>query len=61
MNDERLKYDYLIKEAERSRRRAERQLQKARDMKRHAVEVDEKAKALEEELSEKRKKLMRCV
>lgn len=59
MNDERLKYDYLIKEAERSRRRAERQLQKARDMKRHAVEVDEKAKALEEELSEKRKKLMR--
>ena len=56
MNDERLKFDYLVKEAERSRRRAERQLKKAQDMKRHAEEVDEKAKAQEEELAEKRRK-----
>ena len=56
MDDERLKFDYLLKEAERSRRKADRQLQKARDAKRHAMEVDEKAKAMEEEIAEKRKK-----
>lgn len=56
MDDERLKFDYLIKEAERSRRKADRQLKKARDAKRHALEVDERAKAVEEEIAQKRKK-----
>lgn len=59
MDDERLKYDYLIKEADKARRKARRQLDAARDMKKQASELSEKTKAQEEELTSKRNELIK--
>lgn len=58
MNAERLEFDRLVGEAENARREADKQLEKAYEMQRHAEEIDKRAKAMEKELAEKRKSAM---
>jgi len=55
MREERLQFDSLLLEAQKTRANAQRELQKAMDMQARAKELDEKARRLEQELAEKRK------
>ncbi|MBQ9941518.1 MAG: Smr/MutS family protein, partial [Christensenellaceae bacterium] len=55
MRDERLQFDALLREAEQTRTKAQKELEKAYAMQAHAKEVDERAKKLEKQLEERRK------
>ena len=58
MREERLQFDSLLREAERTKSKAERQLSKAREMEIHAKDIDAKAKKMEEQLEERRQKIL---
>lgn len=58
MREERLQFDSLLREAERTKSKAEKQLSRAREMESHAREMDARAKQQEEKLEQKRQKIL---
>ena len=58
MDEERLQFDALLGEAERTKVQAQKELARAKDMEERAREVDRRARALEAELEEKRARAM---
>ena len=58
MREERLQFDTLLREAERTKSKAERQLSRAKEIEIHAKEADAKAKKLEEQLEERRQRIL---
>ncbi len=59
MSAERIEFDSLLQEAEKTRTRAARELEKAQEMQRNARAIEEKAKKLEAEYQQKKEDTLR--